>query len=63
MRMSLIDISEKIDKRRLDAIEKIAEITGSLKIPFFIVGASARDFLLNYGHNEFRSNIHSLFTL
>lgn len=37
MRMSLIDISEKIDKRRLDAIEKIAEITGSLKIPFFVM--------------------------
>ncbi len=51
MRMSLIDISEKIDKRRLDAIEKIAEIAGSLKIPFFIVGASARDFLLSYGHD------------
>jgi len=30
--MSLIDISEKIDKKRLDAIEKIAEIAGSLKI-------------------------------
>ena len=26
----LIDISEKIDKKRLDAIEKIAEIAGSL---------------------------------
>jgi len=51
MRKSLIDISEKIDKRRLDAIEAIAEIAGSLKIPFFIIGASARDFLLSYDHN------------
>ena len=51
MEKSLIDISEKIDKRRLDAIEAVAEIAGSLKIPFFIIGASARDFLLSYGHN------------
>lgn len=51
MKKSLIDISEKIDKRRLDAIEAIAKIAGSLKIPFFIIGASARDFLLTYGHN------------
>ncbi|MDH5415539.1 MAG: hypothetical protein OEW87_15490, partial [Flavobacteriaceae bacterium] len=51
MRKSLIDISEKIDKRRLNAIEAIAEIAGSLKIPFYIIGASARDFLLSYGHD------------
>ena len=51
MRKSLINISEKIDKRRLDAVESIAEIAGSLKIPFFIIGGSARDFLLSYGHN------------
>jgi hypothetical protein len=36
--MNLIDVSKKIDKRRLDAIEAIAEIAGSLKIPFFIIG-------------------------
>lgn len=51
MKKSLIDISEKIDKRRLEALEAIAEIAGSLKIPFFIIGASARDFLLSYGHD------------
>ena len=51
MRESLIDISGKIDKKRLGAIEAIAKLANSREIPFFIIGASARDFLLYYGHN------------
>lgn len=51
MRESLIDISGKIDKKRLGATEAIAKIADSREIPFFIIGASARDFLLYYGHN------------
>jgi len=51
MRESLIDISGKIDKKRLGAIEAIVKIADSQEIPLFIIGASARDFLLYYGHN------------
>jgi len=51
MRKSLIDISGKIDKKRLGAIEAIVKIADSQEIPLFIIGASARDFLLYCAHN------------
>lgn len=50
MKKNLIDLSGKIDNQRLEAIETISRIAFSLKIPFFIIGASARDMLLA-GHN------------
>jgi len=38
MRDNLIDLSGKIDKSRVGAIDTIAKVTGSLEIPFFIIG-------------------------
>ncbi len=46
MKKNLIDLSGKIDNQRLYAIETISRIASSLKIPFFIIGATARDMLL-----------------
>jgi|GEM_PF-5677346 len=43
MTKKLYDISEKIDKYRLEIIAFIKETCDSLNIPFFIVGATARD--------------------
>jgi len=36
---------------RLAAIEKIANVANSEDIPFFLVGAMARDFIFFEGHN------------
>jgi len=45
-----IDISSKFDNRLLiEVLEEVAETTAKLGIPFFIVGATARDFVLGYG--------------
>lgn len=46
-----LDISGKIDKIHIDAIFEIKKMADSLKIPFFIVGASARDFILEHLYN------------
>ncbi len=47
----LYDISNKIDKYRLEIIVSIKETCDSLNIPFFIVGATARDIILEYIYN------------
>lgn len=46
-----LDISGKIDKTHIDAISEIKKIADSLELPFFIVGASARDFILEHFYN------------
>ncbi len=45
------DISGKIKTSYIDALLAIKEIADHLNIPFFIVGATARDFSLDYLHN------------
>lgn len=42
------DLSGKIDQETLAALSALKKITDSLNIPFFIVGATARDFLLKH---------------
>jgi len=51
MRKSFLNISKKIESIRLEAIEEIVNITDSEGIPFFIVGATARDLILAKGYN------------
>lgn len=48
MKKKLYDISGKIDLYRLGIIESIKEIADTLDIPFFIVGATARDIILEH---------------
>lgn len=45
MKKKSIDLSRKIDKQRVDAIEIISIVTSSLQVPFFLIGATARDIL------------------
>lgn len=45
-----IDISNKFDNRLfVEVLGEVAETTAKFDIPFFIVGATARDFVLEYG--------------
>jgi predicted nucleotidyltransferase len=46
MKKNLADLSGKIENHRVDAIEIISQVAGPLKIPFFLIGATARDLLL-----------------
>ena len=46
-----LDISGKIETSYINALLAIKEIADHLNIPFFIVGATARDILLEHFHN------------
>jgi predicted nucleotidyltransferase len=48
MKNILIDISGKLDNSYISAIKEIKKVTDSLKISFFIVGAFARDIIMEY---------------
>jgi predicted nucleotidyltransferase len=50
MTENLLDLSGKIDKVRLLAFEKVSKVADSLGVPFFIIGAAARDLILMNGH-------------
>jgi predicted nucleotidyltransferase len=50
MKKNLMNLSGKIDNQRVDAIAIISQIAISLRIPFFLIGATARDMLLA-GHD------------
>ena len=39
-----------IDKKKIECIELISDVTKSLAIPFFIIGAVARDMILMHGY-------------
>ena len=51
MRKNLLDLSGKIDSIKLGAIETIAGIADSQSVPFFIIGAAARDLILTEAYN------------
>jgi predicted nucleotidyltransferase len=44
------NISGKIDQQTVEALTMVKRIADSLSIPFFIVGASARDFILEHSY-------------
>lgn len=52
MNSILPDLSGKIGPVHRDALSLIKEIADSLAIPLFIVGASARDYLLEYYYGQ-----------
>ena len=54
-----LDLSEKIDKVVVCALGRIHQILSSMSIPFFIVGATARDILLeaHYGIGSKRATV------
>jgi predicted nucleotidyltransferase len=46
----LDDISGKVDPQIIDVLSEIKNIADNLDIPFFIIGAIARDFILEHCH-------------
>ncbi|MGD2271644.1 MAG: nucleotidyl transferase AbiEii/AbiGii toxin family protein [Desulfobacterales bacterium] len=59
MTNTLLDLSGKIDKIKVSALGRIHKITSSMSIPFFVVGATARDILLevHYGIGSKRATV------
>ena len=51
MKKNFLNISGKVESIRLAALEVIANTAHSEDIPFFIVGATARDLIIEKGHN------------
>ena len=47
---SLLDLSGKINPVSLALFETLTEMAGSLRVPFFVVGATARDLIFELGH-------------
>lgn len=46
---NLLDLSGKTDPASLGIFEAVSDAAGSLKMPFFVVGATARDMMLELG--------------
>ena len=44
----LFDLSGKIDQHTVEALSIVKKVADSLNIPFFVVGASARDYILKH---------------
>lgn len=51
MKMKSIDLSGKIEPFYIDVFEIIHKSASKLDIPFFLIGATARDFILHHGFN------------
>jgi len=47
---NLLDLSGKIDPVSLALFEALSEAAGSLEVPFFVVGATARDLIFELGY-------------
>lgn len=45
------DLSEKIDKQSIKALLTLQSAANSLNLPMFLIGALARDLLLEHCHN------------
>ena len=45
------NLTGKIDERTVALLSEIDTIAGDLRLPFFIVGATARDILLQHAHD------------
>ena len=44
----LFNLSGKIDRQTVEVLSIVTKVADSLSIPFFVVGASARDFILKH---------------
>lgn len=50
MRENFLDLSGKIDDATTQLLGTIADVAGSVRVPFFVVGATARDIILVHGY-------------
>lgn len=51
MSNTLLNLSGKIDSSTVALYQSVSEAAAGLGMPFVVVGASARDIVLHYGHN------------
>lgn len=51
MTSTLLDISKKIEFHKAAVLSAVNRTAQNLDIPFYVVGAAARDFILQNGHN------------
>ncbi len=50
MKKRSLDLSGKIDQTLIDALHAVSAIAEKLKIPFFVIGATARDIIMSVGY-------------
>jgi len=46
-----LDLSNKIPKQTIEILQKVTSVAEKLNIPIFLIGATARDLVLEYGYN------------
>ncbi|CAN5582365.1 nucleotidyl transferase AbiEii/AbiGii toxin family protein [soil metagenome] len=46
-----LDLSNKIPRQTIEILRKVINIAEKLDIPIFLIGATAREFVLQYGYN------------
>ncbi len=46
-----LDLSNKIPKQTVEILQKVTSVAEKLNIPIFLIGATARDLVLEYGYN------------
>jgi len=51
MNKKLLDLSGKIDGITVELFDVIADVADSLNVPFFVIGARARDWILELGYD------------
>jgi predicted nucleotidyltransferase len=51
MKNTSLDLSDKIDAVFLELFEKVAAVAGTVQVPFFVIGAMARDIIFEYGYD------------
>lgn len=51
MTVKLLNLSGKIDNLTIAILSAIARVADLLSIPFFVIGATARDIILTHGYN------------
>lgn len=51
MKMKLLDLREKLPANLIEMLRAVSSISHELGISCFVIGATARDLILNYGYN------------
>lgn len=52
MKITLLNIAGKIDPATVSVYEAVGNAASSLNLPYVVVGASARDLVMQYGFGE-----------
>ena len=52
MSENLLDLSGKIDEATVNLLDAVTAVCGRRQTPFFLIGATARDLVLQHGHGQ-----------